>query len=346
MSRFLHVFSSSPDSSPPFWFMRQAGRYLKEYRDVRESCEGGFLELCYTPEKACEVTLQPIRRFGMDAAIIFSDILVIPHAMGMDVRFVKGEGPRLEVLTCQEDVDVLSTEFESFLAPVYEALTLTRKALPAETALIGFAGAPWTLVCYMLEGKGGQFERARRRIYSDKIWVDMLYDKLVDAISRHLIAQVKAGAQALQLFDSWAGIAPAPLHDALIIEPTRRIVERVKKECPDIPFIGFPRGLGTAIQEYAVCTGVDGISIDTAMSLEAACNMIPESCVIQGNLDPLLLAEHGDEMMRQTERILSIMEGRRFIFNLGHGIVPDTPVDHVTRLCDRLKVSHMKQECA
>lgn len=319
-------------SRPPFWMMRQAGRYLPEYRHVREGA-GGFLDLCYSPEKAAEVTLQPIDRFGMDAAIIFSDILVIPHAMGMEVGFVKGEGPKLTPVENATDADKLKTDVCEFLAPVYEALQLTRKSLSPKKSLFGFVGAPWTLLCYMLEGKGGgEFSAAREKLYTDAGLVRIMVEKLTDAIAAHLVKQVEAGADVLQIFDSWAGLAPAHRQEAMIFTPTRRIVEKVKQAYPNIPIIGFPRGLGASLTEYVEATKVDGVSVDTSLPLEKATKMVPEHCVVQGNLDPLLLASDREETLRQAERDLHTMQGRRYIFNLGHGIVPHTPVEHVAAL--------------
>lgn len=337
MTDFQNCFFGNIPSRPAFWFMRQAGRYLPEYRAVREGI-GSFLDLCYTPEKAVEVTLQPVTRFGMDAAIIFSDILVIPHALGMDVGFVNGEGPRLTPLTHIEGVKALSGDVETFLAPVYEAIRQTREKLSEDKSLIGFSGAPWTLACYMLEGQGGgDFEAARRALYVKPELVLVLVDVLVDAISRHLIAQVQAGADAVQLFDSWAGVVPAEWQQAMILSPTQRIVQKVKQVFPHIPIIGFPRGQGVMLGEYVEKTGVSGVSIDTATSLAHVLKVVPERCVIQGNLDPLLLATDMEKAIETAKKIIKQMQGRRFIFNLGHGVVPDTPVEHVAALAKALK---------
>lgn len=337
MTLFQECFSSGETASrPPFWFMRQAGRYLPEYRAIREKSEG-FLELCYTPEKAAEVTLQPIARFGMDAAIHFSDILVIPHALGMEVRFTKGEGPKIARITRSVEVEALTPQIEAFLSPVYESVRLTREKLPPEKALIGFAGAPWTLACYMLEGQGGgSFKVARRALYATPELPLKLVEVLVEAVSRHLIAQVQAGADALQLFDSWAGLVPAPWQEKMIFFPTREIVRRVKQVFPKIPIIGFPRGQGAAIGDYVRETGVDGVGIDTETSLAYARKAVPDHCVIQGNLDPLLLVLDRGDTVAAAKKILRRMQGRRFIFNLGHGVLPDTPVAHMQALVEAL----------
>lgn len=337
VSRLHSVFKGEEISSPPFWFMRQAGRYLPEYREVRTSC-GDFLSLCYNPEKAAEVTLQPIRRFGMDAAIIFSDILVVPHAMGMEVGFVAGEGPKLSALKDIGEARGMKQEVTEFLSPVYEAIANTRKLLSAHTSLIGFAGAPWTLSCYMLEGGGGgEFIAARKALYKQPNLHEYIQERLVDSIAQHLIEQVKAGCDVLQLFDSWAGLVPADRQKEAIFDPTRRIVEKVKSVFPEIPMIGFPRGLGAMLGEYVRETGVDGVSVDTSTPLSVALKTVPENCVIQGNLDPLLLAANKEETLRRTLEIRQEMRERKFIFNLGHGIVPHTPVENVTALSASLR---------
>ncbi len=332
MTRIQQTFIGEIPTRPPFWFMRQAGRYLPEYREVRQVC-GGFLDLCYNPEKAAQVTLQPIARFDMDAAIIFSDILVVPHAMGCEVGFEQGEGPKLRPLETIAEIDSLSLEIRDFLQPVYEALTITRKKLAPEKSLIGFSGAPWTLACYMLEGQGGgEFEKARHLLYHNAEMMLVLIEKLTQAVSSHLIAQVGAGADVLQIFDSWSGLVPAPMREALIFAPTRNIVRKIKQSYPKVPIIGFPRGQGSSLSEYVRYTGVDGVSVDTATSLQTAIKEVPLSCVIQGNLDPILLATHKQEMLEQAEAMLRLMHGRRYIFNLGHGILQQTPIAHVEAL--------------
>lgn len=336
MTRMQQSFFGEIPTRPPFWFMRQAGRYLPEYREVRNA-SGGFLDLCYSPDKAVEVTLQPITRFDMDAAIIFSDILVVPHAMGCEVGFVQGEGPKLRPLEKMAEVASLSLEITEFLHPVYEAIEQTRKKLSLEKSLIGFSGAPWTLACYMLEGQGGgEFEKARKILYSDATMMHLLIEKLTVAVSTHLIAQVQAGADVLQIFDSWSGLVPAPKREQMIFAPTRSIVQKVKQHYPQIPIIGFPRGQGASLGEYVRYTGVDGVSIDTTTSLEKALSEVPQSCVIQGNLDPILLVTDKKEMLVQVEEMLQQMQGRRYIFNLGHGILQHTPIAHVEALVQQL----------
>lgn len=341
--RSLHsAFSHVSDGKPCFWFMRQAGRYLAEYREVRAEC-GDFLSLCYAPRQAAEVTAQPIRRFGMDAAIIFSDILVIPHAMGRDLSFAAGEGPRLNPVTTYQDAESLHQETDAFLEPVYEAIRQTRQMLPPETSLIGFAGSPWTLACYMLQGRGGEeFVKARAALYEDPAMIKLLLARLVDAVARHMCNQVRAGADVLQLFDSWAGLVPSSWQEEAIYRPTAEIVRRVKKEFPHIPIIGFPKGIGNGLSGYVRITGVDGVGIDSFTSLDEACKAVPEQCLIQGNLDPLLLASSKEETLAYAAQIMEKMRQRKFIFNLGHGIVPQTPVHHVAALSAFLKEPRKK----
>jgi uroporphyrinogen decarboxylase len=332
MNQFQLAFTGE-NTHVPFWFMRQAGRYLPEYRAIREK-SGGFLDMCYSPDKASEVTLQPLRRFPLNAAIIFSDILVIPHALGKKLEFEVGEGPKLEIIKNISDVPALDIEaFKKFLEPVYTALQQTKKQLSDDTTLIGFTGAPWTLMCYLLQGKGGkEFAVAREQIYAQEEAVEKLTNVLVDAIALHLIGQVKAGATALQIFDSWSGLVPFTHVKSLIIEPTRRIVEKVKAACPHIPIIGFPRGLGQHLGEYAEQTGVDGIGVDSFTDIDFAKKSISEKTLIQGNLDPLLLASSLDKTVSVAKEITEKMQGRKFIFNLGHGIVPHTPIANVEAL--------------
>ena len=318
----------------PFWFMRQAGRYLPEYREVRNATKD-FLSFCYTPDLATEVTLQPLRRFDMSAAIIFSDILVVPHALGMEVWFEQGEGPRLKPIAHHEDVAHLSVgRVEEFLAPVYEAIADTRRALPEDKALIGFAGAPWTLACYMLEGKGSKdFSQCRSVAYQHPELFRALIDLLTEAVIFHLKAQAKAGADALQLFDSWAGLATAEQFDESVLAPAKKISAAIKKEFPHVPVIGFPRMVGALYENYASKSGMDGISIDMQLPLDFACANFPSHVAVQGNLDPYLLAADAGKSLSQARHILEMLKGRPHIFNLGHGILPHTPVAHVEKLC-------------
>lgn len=335
---FLQVFEGKPVSPPPIWMMRQAGRYLPEYRDVRKGIRS-FLEFCYSPDAATEVTLQPLRRYGFDAAILFADILVIPDALGQTVAFREGEGPVLEPIRDAAGLDGLNVDgVVDHLAPVMRTVANLSTAIPAETALIGFAGAPWTVALYMVEGRGRtEGERARDWAYRSPAEFGRLMDILVEATSRYLIAQVKAGAEALMIFDSWSGVLSAQQFRTLVIEPTARIVDAVRKAAPGVPIIGFPRNGGVRIPEYVASTGVDGVSLDHSVPLEWAVEALPESCVLQGNLDNRLLVVGGDAMDAAIDDILAKTAGRRFIFNLGHGIVPETPPENVARAIARIR---------
>lgn len=334
MGPFLELFTGRPVTRPPFWYMRQAGRYMSEYREVCAKA-GDFLNLCYSPEMATEVTLQPIRRFGMDAAIIFSDILVVPHALGSAVHFEKGEGPRVEPVKNGADIARLDeAKLPGHLAPVYEAIAKTRAALPKDTALIGFAGAPWTLACYMLEGRGKtDFAAARRAAYATPSLLAALIGVLSSAVVEHLCAQVEAGADALQIFDSWAGLVPASQREALITGPVCAVIAEVKRRHPDVPIIAFPKGLGLDLAHYARTTGADGLSVDMQTDITA----LDVPCVLQGNLDPLLLAASREGTLQEARRLRDRMTDKRYLFNLGHGIVPETPVEHVDALSALLR---------
>lgn len=324
----------------PFWFMRQAGRYLPEYRELRSKAKN-FLDFCYTPEMASEATLQPIRRFGMDGAIIFSDILVIPHKLGMEVRFEEGKGPLLTPLADEVDLKKLQLEgMTEKLAPVYEALRMTRQALPKETTLIGFAGAPWTLACYMIEGKGSRdFQKVRALSESNKKFFSALIDLLTEAVSEHAIKQIEAGAEAFQLFDSWSGVLSEPQFNEWVIAPAKKIVSNIRAKYPNIPIIGFPRLAGTKYYTYANYTGVDAVSIDGSVTLTMAREVLSPMCVIQGNLDNVVLAENKAAMLAQAKEILSTFKGKPFVFNLGHGFLPHTPIEHVEALCEVIRAA-------
>lgn len=319
---------------PPVWLMRQAGRYLPEYRAVRAG-GGSFLDLCYTPELAAEVTLQPIRRFGLDAAILFSDILVIPDALGQSVRFEENIGPVLgPCIRESSDLDILKPEMaDERLQPVYETVGLLRQKLPPEVCLIGFAGAPWTVATYMVAGEGSRDQvLARLWAYRDPEGFAELIFILVRATADYLIGQIKAGAEVLQIFDTWAGSLPEMEFWKWCIEPTRAMVKLIRKEFPQIPIIGFPRGAGPCYRAYIQETGVNGVSVDSALPLHYAKEYLQPHTVIQGNLDPLLVVTGGKAMLNEAERILRLMGNRRFIFNLGHGIVPETPPENVGEL--------------
>jgi uroporphyrinogen decarboxylase len=313
--------------------MRQAGRYLPEYRALRAEAKN-FIDFCLTPELATEVTLQPVRRFGMDAAILFADILLVPHALGQSVRFVEGEGPRLEPIRDVAALGRLSDAAAAeILTPVMQTIRGVRAALPPSVSLIGFAGAPWTVATYMIEGQGGtDYEASRQMAWTDPRLFAALLERLVRATADYLIAQADAGAEALQLFDSWAGSVPAGLFETAVIEPTARIVAAVKARHPRIPIIGFPRGAGAHLAHYASATGVDAVGVDHMTDLAWVAQAVPEKIAIQGNLDPVLLLSGGTAMEDEIRRIVDAMAGRPFVFNLGHGVMQATPLDQVARL--------------
>jgi uroporphyrinogen decarboxylase len=336
--RFLQPFAGRVTTPPPVWLMRQAGRYLAEYRAVREKA-GGFLKLCYTPELASEVTLQPIRRYGFDAAILFSDILVVPDALGQTVAFVEGEGPRLDPIRSEAELGRLNVSAtRSKYERVFETVARVRQELPSDVALIGFCGAPWTVATYMVGGQGSSDQAAARAwAYGDPAGFQRLIDLLVETSADYLSGQVKAGAQVLQIFDSWAGSLPEDEFQRWVIAPTKVLVERIKALQPGVPIIGFPRGAGAQAVDYVRKTGVDGVGCDTAMPLAVMAGPLADTAVVQGNLDPLLLVAGGEAMERRVAAILAALSGKRFIFNLGHGIVPQTPPENVARLVELVR---------
>jgi uroporphyrinogen decarboxylase len=318
---------------PPLWLMRQAGRYLPEYRAVRAQV-ANFLDLCYPPDLAVEVTLQPIRRYALDAAIIFSDILVVPDALGQPVAFREGEGPVLEPIRSAADVARLRPEgIHDRLAPVYETVRRLSRALPSEVALIGFAGAPWTVATYMVEGGTSRgFHKIRLWAYRDPNGFAKLIDCLVEATIAYLSAQVAAGVEIVQLFDSWAGVLPEPGFRRWVVEPTRRIVDALHRQYPALPIIGFPRGAGLLYPSYFAASGVTAVGLDTTVPLGVARDLIQKFGPVQGNLDPLLVVAGGEAMAAATREIVAELAKGPFIFNLGHGIVPETPPEHVEQL--------------
>jgi uroporphyrinogen decarboxylase len=332
--RFLLPFEGRQPHVPPIWLMRQAGRYLPEYREVRAKA-GGFLDLCYNPALAAEVTLQPIRRFDFDAAIIFSDILVVPQAMGQAVRFVEGEGPELDPVRDRTAVAKLDVgRLSARLASVYEAIAKAREALAPEKALIGFCGAPWTVASYMVGGRGSTDQAAARLwAYQDPDGFESLIRMLEAASIVHLSAQIQAGADCVQIFDTWAGSLSDDEFEHWVIAPTRRVVASLKGSHPHVPVIGFPRGGGLLARRYVSATNVAALGCDTTMPPQVMADLSRSTgVVVQGNLDPLLLVAGGKALEARVEAILSIMAGRPFIFNLGHGIVPETPPEHVAQL--------------
>ncbi len=321
---------------PPMWLMRQAGRYLPEYRAVREQA-GGFIALCTNPELAAEVTIQPIRRYGMDGAILFSDILMVPWALGQDLRFAEGEGPVLAPLRDAAGIAALQPSMlRSRAAPIFETVRQTRAMLAAahpRTALIGFAGSPWTVAAYMVEGHGSRdFHTARGLAFGDPNLFGRLIRTLVESTTDYLLAQIEAGAEAVMLFDSWAGMLPPGQFRRWVIEPTALIVRAVKRAHPAIPVIGFPRLAGPLIGEYVTRTGVNAVAMDTAMDPRFAAQAVPPNVALQGNLDPLALVAGGVALETEARQILAAMRGRPFVFNLGHGIEKITPPEHVAQL--------------
>ncbi len=322
---------------PPVWLMRQAGRYLPEYRQVRAEA-GSFLALCYDPAKAAEVTLQPIRRFGFDAAIIFSDILVVPHALGQPLTFAEGEGPRLEPLETVPAFD--PSAFRQHLAPVYAALAETKARLPRETALIGFAGAPWTLAAYMLDGRGHDFPRALAEMRRDGVVFGQLIDLLVEAVIEHLVAQVEAGAEAVQLFDSWAGLLGETEAEIWSLGPLLRIAAGFVGRCPGVPLIVFPRNAPAAVLQALAEDGrIAGLSLGSDVDPTWAARALQPRLTPQGNLDPRLLVEGGAALDAGLDRLVECLGGGPWIMNLGHGIVPETPPQNVARLVERLRAA-------
>ncbi|HSC18742.1 MAG TPA: uroporphyrinogen decarboxylase [Rhizomicrobium sp.] len=333
---FLAVLNGTDIWPPPVWLMRQAGRYLFEYRQLRAQA-GSFWRLCMTPELAAEATLQPIRRFDFDAAILFSDILVVPFAMGSRVSFEDG-GPKLSVLSAADDLEMNRSTWGERLAPVYAAIREVRERLDSRTALLGFAGAPWTLATYLAEG-GGSSNQACAKLwgYRDPKGFAELLTLVAECVAFHLIEQLNAGADAVQLFDSWAGGLPDRCFDAWVIVPTKRIVEAVRLAVPDAKIIGFPRAASLQQYErYGAATGVSAVSLDTAAPISWASEAL-SPMAIQGNLDPLALVAGGEALGQAVDHILATTRGRRFIFNLGHGVLPETPPEHVSALVGRVR---------
>ena len=322
---------------PPIWIMRQAGRYLPEYREIRAKAKD-FLELCYTPSLAAEVTLQPLRRFDLDAAILFSDILVIPDALGQKVAFESGEGPRLEPLGLQDIARLELQQVLQRLEPVLETIGRVRTGLAPDKALIGFCGSPWTVLTYMIGGRGSP-DQAAARLFAlrEPAAFTALIDILVEASTSYLVAQFKAGVDIVQLFESWALNLDEVSFATNVIEPNRRIVEGVRRQIPNAPIIGFPRGAAGMIASYAASTGVDMVGLDYATPTGFAGAALPPGFGVQGNLDPLRLVIGGEQMARRAETIIAAFADRPHVFNLGHGIVPETPIEHVAALVKGVK---------
>jgi len=335
---FLNVLEGRRQIAPPLWMMRQAGRYLPEYRKVRAKA-GSFLDLCFTPELAAEVTVQPVRRFAFDAAIIFSDILVIPYAFGRNVTFGAGVGPQLEPLDTPEKIGGLAREADfGKLEPVFEAISRVRGALASNVALIGFCGAPWTVATYMVAGQRTPDQApARLMAYRHPESFAKIIDALVENSVHYLLGQLEAGADTLQIFDTWAGILPAREFERWSIKPTRRIVEGVRRRRPDAKIIGFPRGAGALLPAYVSATGVDAVGIDWAAETGLIRTQVQSKVAVQGNLDPLALVAGGHALDAAIDDVLAKYASGRLIFNLGHGILPETPIAHVEQMVRRVR---------
>jgi uroporphyrinogen decarboxylase len=334
----LRALSGEPKEVPPIWLMRQAGRYLPEYRSTRAKVSS-VLDLCFTPELAVEVSLQPIRRYALDAAILFSDILVVPHALGQRVAFRDGEGPVLSPIRSEAEILVLDIgRLSEVLAPVYETIRVLSDLLPEPVALIGFAGAPWTVATYMVEGGTSRdFYHTKLWAYRDPAGFGILIDRLVDATTAYLLAQISAGAEIIQLFDTWAGVLPEAAFRRWVIEPTRRIVQALREQYPEIPIIGFPRGAGMLYQRYFVETGVTAVSLDATAPLSFVRDSLQAIGPVQGNLDPLLLVVGGSAMRDAATTMLDELRQKPYIVNLGHGVVPQTPPEHVAAFVELVR---------
>jgi len=336
----LRVLTGEAVWPPPMWLMRQAGRYLPEYRELRSQA-GDFISLCTSPALAAEVTLQPIRRYGFDAAILFSDILMLPWALGYGLAFKEGEGPVLPRLATGQDVSALNPgRVGAAITPILETVQRTKAGLDDETALIGFAGSPFTVACYMVEGGGSKdFARIRGMAHGEPALFASLIDVLVTSTVEYLSAQIAAGADAVMLFDSWAGVLSPRLFALHVIEPTRRIVDALRARHPGTPIIGFPRLAGVLVGAYAAGTGVDAVALDTGAELSVATSLVPPGVATQGNLDPLAVVAGGEALAAEVRGVLDGVRGRPHIFNLGHGIVPQTPPAHVAELVKQVRTA-------
>ncbi len=339
-SKFLETLSGGVQAIPPIWFMRQAGRYLPEYREVRAKA-GSFLDLCFDSDLASEVTLQPIRRFDLDAAILFADILLIPYAMGQKLWFEEGEGPRLDPVIRPGNIERFRIQdVMAKLAPIFETVKKTRAALDDDKALIGFAGAPWTVATYMLAGRSSRDPAALREwCYREPAFIADLIELLSEITIEYLNAQIEAGADAVQLFDTWAGGLPWPVLDAVSVRPLDKISRGVKKAHPQVPVILFPKGVGEKANEYAMLPACDGLSIDYGMDPSWARAQLSGHTVVQGGLDPLVVIEGGEAMENAAETLLRLFHDVPYVFNLGHGFSPATPPEHVAAL-----VKHIRTE--
>ncbi|MCJ8310815.1 MAG: uroporphyrinogen decarboxylase [Rhizobiaceae bacterium] len=334
--KMMRVLEGERLETPPIWMMRQAGRYLAEYREVRKQA-GGFLDLCYNPDLATEVTLQPIRRFGFDAAILFSDILVIPDALEVGVRFEEGRGPIVETVDANRIAQLDAEDALDHLAPVFETVSKLREELPGETTLLGFCGAPWTVATYMIAGHGTPDQGpARQFALNNPEAFQNLMDVLVDASARYLVGQLDAGADAVQIFDSWASVLDEDQFEKWCVAPVKSLVAKVKSARPGAKVIGFPKGIGAFYRGYGAKTGIDMVGLDWTMPMSFA-QEIQSELPIQGNLDPKRLIAGGRALDEGVDEILEYLAGGPLVFNLGHGITPDTPVDHVSQMVNRVR---------
>jgi len=333
----LGVLSGKAFWPPPIWLMRQAGRYLPEYRTLRARA-GDFMALCTNPDLAAEVTLQPVLRFGFDAAILFSDILILPWALGRSLSFVEGQGPVMPPLRRAEEVAALDlSRLPEGMTPVLASIRIVRATLPASATLIGFGGAPFTLACYLVDGTGGAFLATRRLTREDPSLFTALIERLTDATIAWLTAQAEAGAEALMLFDSWAGLLAPPLFRQFVMAPTARILAALKGRFPHVPLIGFPRLAGLMLPAYASLPGLDAVGLDTASDPVLAASLVPRQLALQGNLDPLALLAGGPALAKEAAGLASALHGHPHIFNLGHGVLPETPPEHVTDLVNLVR---------
>ncbi|WP_394730256.1 uroporphyrinogen decarboxylase [Altererythrobacter sp. GH1-8] len=327
----LETLRGQRQDKAPMWLMRQAGRYLPEYRELRAE-KGGFLDLVYDSEAACEITLQPLRRFGFDGAILFSDILIVPHAMGQHLEFLAGEGPKLSPPLLDAELSHFTPQYERF-EPVYETVRLCRAALDDTVTMLGFAGSPWTVATYMVNGEGSRDQGETRALaYKDPARFQSIIDAIADVSITYLRGQIDAGAEAVQLFDSWAGSLAPDQFERWVIAPNQRITAALKQSHPDTPVIGFPKGAGAKLADYARATGVDAVGLDETLDPVWANEVLPKGMPVQGNLDPLLLFAGGDALTQRIAYILNAFKDRPHVFNLGHGIGQFTPIDHVEQL--------------
>jgi uroporphyrinogen decarboxylase len=332
----LAVLKGERRDPPPMWLMRQAGRYLPEYRALRAT-KGGFLELAYDPQAAAEITLQPLRRFAFDGAILFSDILVVPHAMGMDLSFVQGEGPRLAPPMAGASLGDLQPAMDR-LEPIYDTVRRVKAELKPETTFLGFAGSPWTVATYMIAGQGSREQAEARQLgYSDPGKMDAILDRVAQMTVDYLSRQIEEGVDAVQLFDSWGGSLSPAQFERFVIARTAWIVEQVRQRHPETPIIGFPKGAGGKLRAYAAETGVDAIGLDETVDPAWAVRELPSGLPVQGNLDPLALITGGDALKAAVNRILDALGNRPHIFNLGHGIQQVTPIENVELLVSLVK---------